>query len=67
MRFFHKYRDFTSPHTMPFVFLADFFLLLVGEVVLDVEQLPDSLGGLALEHACDGFAGHNEKTLDMSK
>jgi hypothetical protein len=52
---------------MPFVFLADFFLLLVGEVVLDVEQLPDSLGGLALEHACDGFAGHNEKTLDMSK
>ena len=41
----------------PFIFLADLLLLAGSEVVLDVEGLPDLLGGLALDHVGHGLAG----------
>jgi hypothetical protein len=49
----------------PLVLLADLLLLLGGEVVLDVEGLPDVLGRLALDHVGHGLAGKIEEGLDV--
>ena len=42
----------------PLVLAADLLLLLGGEVVGDIERLPDLLGGLALDHVGDCLAAH---------
>ena len=49
----------------PLVLLADLLLLRRGEVVLDVEGLPDLLRGLPLDHVGHGLAGHIKETLDI--
>ena len=40
-------------------------LLARGEVVLDVERLPDLLGRLALDHVGHRLAGDVQKALDV--
>ena len=47
----------------PLIFLSDLFLLAGSEVVLDVERLPDFLGGLALDHVGHSLAGDVKETL----
>lgn len=49
----------------PFVLTTDLVFLLGSKVVLDVEGLADLLGGLALDHVCDGLAADVEKGLDI--
>ena len=51
----------------PLVLAADLLLLLRGEVVLDVEVLPDLLGGLATDHLgdCDR-AGRGKRAERLS-
>lgn len=49
----------------PLVLAADLVLLLGREVVLDVERLPDFVGGLALDHVGDGLAADVEEGLDV--
>lgn len=40
-------------------------LLLRSEVVLDVERLPDLLGGLALDHVGNSLAANIKESLDV--
>lgn len=42
----------------PLVLTADLLLLLRGEVVLDVEGLPNFFGGLALDHIGNSLAAN---------
>lgn len=49
----------------PFVLLLDLCLLLGSEIVDDVEELPDLLGSLALDHVSDGLASNIEEGLDV--
>ena len=41
----------------PFVLFSDLFLLAGGEIILDVEGLPDFLRGLSFDHVGYGLAG----------
>jgi len=49
----------------PFVLLANLLLFGRSEVVLDVERLSDFVGGLALDHVRDGFAGDIQQPLNV--
>jgi len=49
----------------PLVLATDLLFLLGGEVIGDIEGLSDFLGGLALDHICDGLAANVEKRLDI--
>lgn len=49
----------------PLVLAADLLFLLGGEIVRNVERLTDLLGGLALDHVCDGLAAHIKKGFDV--
>ena len=44
---------------------SNLFLLCRGEVILDVEGLPNLLGSLALDHVGNSFAGQIQQTLDV--
>ena len=61
-----KLRGFPSKFLFlltPLILLPDLLLLAGGEVVLDVERLPDLLWGLALDHVSHGLAGDVQETL----
>lgn len=49
----------------PLVFPPDLVLLLGGEIIGDVEGLPDLLWALALDHVRDGLAADVEEGLDV--
>lgn len=49
----------------PLVLTTDLILLLRREVVLDVEGLPDLLGGFALDHVGNSLASNIEERLDV--
>ena len=49
----------------PLVLFPDLFLLLRGEVILDVEDLPDLLRAFPLHHVGHRFATQFQKTLDI--
>lgn len=49
----------------PFVLATNLVLLFGGEVVLDVESLPDFLRRLALDHVGDGLASNIQEGLDV--
>ena len=60
----------TVPHLTllllaPLVLLPHLLLLAWGEVVLDVERLPDLLGGLPLDHVGHRLAGDVQQALDV--
>jgi hypothetical protein len=59
-----RVRDGLQVHA-PLVLLADLLLLLGGEVVLNVEGLPDVLGRLTLDHVGHGLAGKIEEGLNV--
>ena len=47
------------------VLLLDLLLLLRGEVVLDIERLPDLLRRLPLNHVGHRLAGDVQESLDV--
>jgi hypothetical protein len=49
----------------PLVLATDLLFLLGGEVIGDIEGLSDFLGGLALNHVCDGLAANVKERLDI--
>jgi hypothetical protein len=49
----------------PLILPTDLLLLLRGEVIGDVERLPDLLGGLALDHVRNGLAANVKEGLDV--
>ena len=49
----------------PLVLATDLVLLFGGEVVLDVERLPDLLGRLSLDHVGDGLTADVQKGLNI--
>ena len=49
----------------PLVLPSDLLLLLGGEIVGDVESFADLLGGLALDHVCNGLAPNVKEGLDV--
>ena len=49
----------------PLILLPHLLFLCTGEVILDVEGLPNLLGSLALDHVGNSFAGHIQQTLDV--
>ena len=49
----------------PLVLTTDLIFLLRGEVILDVESLPDFLGGFALDHVGNSLATDVQKGLDI--
>jgi len=49
----------------PFVLLLDLGLFLRGEVIDYVEELPDLLRCLALDHVGDSLAAHVKEWLDI--
>merc|ERR1719201_926876 len=49
----------------PLVLLPHLLLLTWGEVILDVECLPDLLRGLALDHVGHSLAGDVKEPLDV--
>lgn len=51
----------------PLVLPANLLLLLGGKVVLDVEEFPDLIGGLSLNHVGDGLATDVEEGLDVQE
>ena len=53
------------PVFSPLVLPTDLFLLLGGEVILDVEGLSDLLGRLSLDHVGDGLTANIQELLDV--
>ena len=49
----------------PLILLPHLLFLCRGEVILDVEGLPNLLGSLALDHVGNSLAGHIQQTLDV--
>jgi len=49
----------------PLVLPANLLLFFWGEIIGDVEGLPDLLRRLALNHVCDGLATDIKKRLDV--
>merc|ERR1712059_61925 len=49
----------------PLIFLPHLLLLAGGEVVLDIEGLPDLLGSFTLNHVGDGLACDVQQPLDV--
>ena len=57
--------DVASLLLAPLILLPDLLLLGRGEVVLDVEDPADLLGGPALDHVGHSFTGDVHETLDV--
>jgi len=49
----------------PLILLADLFLFLGAEIVLDIEELADFFGALTLDDIGDRFAGNIKELVDI--
>ena len=49
----------------PLILTSNLVLLLGGEIILNVESLPNLLRRLALDHIRNGFAANIQKCFDV--